>query len=55
MFWGIVAIFFMLYVIFSLSTMKYQLKLISKKLNVEDAEEELKVSNAEIEKELEDD
>ncbi|WML46760.1 hypothetical protein RCG23_14035 [Neobacillus sp. PS3-34] len=56
MFWGIV--FFILniaiifYVIFSLSTIKYQLKLISKHLNVKEEEIE-KLSNEEIEKELE--
>lgn len=41
----------MIYVVFSLSTIKYQLKLISKHLNVED--EEQKVSNDVIEKDLE--
>jgi hypothetical protein len=53
MFWSIVALLFISYVVFSLSTIKYQLKLISKHLNVKEAEKE-KVSNEEIEKELED-
>jgi cell division protein FtsL len=53
MFWSIVAILFISYVVFSLSTIKYQLNLISKHLNVKVAEKE-KVSNGEIEKELED-
>lgn len=54
MFWIIVAILFMLYVIFSLSTIKYQLNQIFKHLNVKDDEIE-EVSNEEIEKELEGD
>ena len=56
MFWiflSIVVILFILYVIYSLSTIKYQLKQISKHLNVNDDEIE-RVSNEEIEKELED-
>lgn len=52
MFLDIVIILFILYVIFSLSTIKYQLKLIMKHLNIKD-EELKKVSNEEIEKELE--
>jgi predicted membrane protein len=54
MFWNIVTILFILYVIYSLSTIKYQLKLISKHLNVKEKESE-KISNEEIEKQLEDD
>lgn len=54
MFWLILAVIFILYVIYSLSTIKYQLKLITKHLNIKDDEIE-KVSNEEIEKELEDD
>jgi hypothetical protein len=53
MLWDIVIILFALYVIYSLSTIKYQLKLITKRLNVKD-EKVQKVSNEEIEKELED-
>jgi hypothetical protein len=58
MIWGIV--FFLLnvalifYVIYSLSAIKYQLKLISKHLDIKDDEEVEKISNEEIEKELED-
>jgi hypothetical protein len=48
----IVLLLFMIYVVFSLSTIKYQLKLISKHLNVKD-EEHQKVSNDVIEKDLE--
>ncbi|WP_047985554.1 hypothetical protein [Ornithinibacillus californiensis] len=57
MIWGIV--FFILnvalifYVIYSLSAIKYQLKLISKYLDIKDDEEVEKISNEEIEKELE--
>lgn len=50
--WSIVSILFILYVVYSLSTIKYQLKQISKHLNIKDDETE-KVSNEEIEKELE--
>ncbi len=46
-------ILFVLYVVYSLSTIKYQLRLISKHLNVKDVEFE-RVSNEVIEKELED-
>ncbi|QOR64897.1 hypothetical protein IM538_13675 [Cytobacillus suaedae] len=53
MLWDIVIILIILYVIYSLSTIKYQLKLITKHLNVKD-EKVQKVSNEEIEKELED-
>lgn len=53
MFLDIVIILIILYVIFSLSTIKCQLKLIMKHLNVKD-EELKKVSNEVIEKELED-
>ncbi|MEO2076634.1 MAG: hypothetical protein ABGX20_14790 [Bacillus sp. (in: firmicutes)] len=48
----IVLLLFMIYVVFSLSTIKYQLKLITKHLNVKD-EEHQKVSNDVIEKDLE--
>lgn len=56
MFWGIV--FFLLniviifYVLYSLSTIKYKLNLILKHLNIKEEEIE-KVSNEDIEKELE--
>ena len=51
----IVVIVFMLYVVFSLSTIKYQLKLISSHLHVKEDESKIpEVSNEEIEKELED-
>lgn len=53
MLWDIVLILIILYVIYSLSTIKYQLKLITKHLNIKD-EKVQKVSNEEIEKELED-
>ncbi|WP_302053227.1 hypothetical protein [Bacillus sp. FJAT-29790] len=36
MFWSIVAVLFILYVVFSLSTIKYQLKQISNHLNIQD-------------------
>jgi hypothetical protein len=49
----ILAILFVLYVVFSLSTIKYQLKLIVKHLGIKE-KEIVKISNAEIEKELED-
>jgi hypothetical protein len=45
---------FVLYVIFSLSTIKYQLKLIVKHLDVKEKEMVI-ISNEEIEKELEED
>jgi cell division protein FtsL len=54
MFWGVVAILFIIYIIYSLSTIKYQLSQISKHLNIKDVEDE-KLSNEEIEKELEED
>lgn len=47
-----IEILFILYVVYSLSTIKYQLKLISKHLNVKEKKPE-KVSNDEIEKDLE--
>jgi hypothetical protein len=53
MLWLILGILFMLYVIYSLSTIKYQLKLIAKHLDVKE-KEEVKISNEEIEKEFED-
>jgi hypothetical protein len=49
----ILGILFVLYVIFSLSTIKYQLNQIKKHLNVKDREQ--LVPNDEIEKELEKD
>jgi uncharacterized protein YoxC len=49
----ILVILFVIYVIFSLSTIKYQLKQIKKHLNVK--EKEPNVPNDEIEKELEKD
>ncbi|MEH7380264.1 hypothetical protein V7138_07265 [Bacillus sp. JJ1533] len=54
MFWYIATTIFVLYVIYSLSTIKYQLRLISKHLNVKE-EQMKKVSNDEIEKQLEED
>jgi hypothetical protein len=51
MIWYIIVILFMLYVVFSLSTIKYQLRRIWKHFNIKDDEIE-KVSNEEIEKEL---
>ncbi|HYK72918.1 MAG TPA: hypothetical protein VEV44_07280 [Pseudoneobacillus sp.] len=54
MFWNILAVIFILYVIYSLSTIKYQLKMISKHLDVKEKEIS-NISNEEIEKELEDD
>ena len=51
----IVVIVFMLYVVFSLSTIKYQLQLISSHLHVKEDEPKIpEVSNEDIEKELED-
>ncbi len=47
-------ILFVLYVLFSLSTIKHQLKMITQHLNIKEIETQ-KVSNAEIEKELEED
>lgn len=52
MVWIVLLLLFMIYVVFSLSTIKYQLKLITKHLNVKD-EEHQKVSNDVIEKDLE--
>ncbi|MCA1031286.1 hypothetical protein LCL95_09640 [Bacillus timonensis] len=49
---SILNLIIILYIVFSLSTIKHQLKLITKHLNVK--EEQEKVSNAEIEKQLED-
>jgi len=49
----ILGIIFVLYVISSLSTIKYQLKLIEKHLDVKE-KENVKLSNVEIEKELDD-
>ncbi len=53
MIWDIVIILIILYVIYSLSTIKYQLKLITKHLKIKE-EEIQKVSDDEIEQELED-
>ncbi|MCF6136601.1 hypothetical protein [Pseudalkalibacillus berkeleyi] len=51
---GIVNLLIVIYVIFSLSTIKHQLNLISKQININ--EEMIQtVSNEEIEKELEED
>ena len=51
----IVVIAFMLYVVYSLSTIKDQIKLISTHLHVKESETKIpEVSNEEIEKELED-
>ena len=49
----VLVVLFMLYVIFSLSTIKYQLKSIVKHLDIKE-KEIVKISNEEIEKELED-
>lgn len=50
--WSIIAIPIIIYVLYKLSTMSKQLDEISKKLNIEE-DNVVKVSNAEIEKELE--
>ncbi|WP_139069998.1 hypothetical protein [Bacillus sp. FJAT-27225] len=52
MFWTIVWILFIVFVLYSLATIQYQLNLIMKHLNVKESKAE-KVSNEEIEKELE--
>ncbi|TRM10872.1 hypothetical protein FH966_03575 [Lentibacillus cibarius] len=49
----IILILFIIYVVFSLITIKYQLKLISDHLNIKDNDDKEKVSNEDIEKELE--
>ena len=49
----VVGIVFMLYVIFSLSTIKYQLKIITEHLGVKEEKKIATISNEEIEKELE--
>ena len=56
MFWQIIAILFILFVMYSLSSINYQLKLISKHMGAKDKEMEViaKVSDEEIEEELED-
>ncbi|WP_342577276.1 hypothetical protein [Psychrobacillus sp. FSL K6-2843] len=54
MLWVILLLLFMVYVIYSLSTIKYQLKLISKHIKVNGKIETVKISNEEIEKILED-
>ncbi|MGE7978359.1 hypothetical protein [Psychrobacillus sp. NPDC093200] len=54
MLWVILLLLFMVYVIYSLSTIKYQLKLISKHIKVNEKIETVKISNEEIEKILED-
>ncbi|MBP2242938.1 hypothetical protein J2Z40_003520 [Cytobacillus eiseniae] len=53
MFWMILGILFMLYVIYSLSDIKYQLKMITKHLDVKE-KDIYKITNEEIEIELED-
>lgn len=53
MYLNLIIIALMVYVIFSLSTIKHQLKLIIKHLNIKDGDIEM-VSNEEIEKVLED-
>ena len=53
MFWSSVAVLFILYVVFSLSTIKYQLKQIQKQLKIKDVGIE-KLSDEQMEKELED-
>ncbi|MUK87902.1 hypothetical protein GMD78_05750 [Ornithinibacillus sp. L9] len=50
----IVLILFNLYIIYSLSTIKYELQLICKHLHILDDEDKEKISNEEIENELED-
>ncbi|MEK3975964.1 hypothetical protein MKZ20_13975 [Psychrobacillus sp. FSL K6-2684] len=54
MLWVILLLLFMVYVIYTLSSIKYQLKLISKHLKVNEKIETVKISNEEIEKILED-
>lgn len=49
----IILILFIIYVTYSLASIRYQLKLISEHLNIKDDEEKETVSNEEIEKELE--
>ncbi|EFV76488.1 hypothetical protein HMPREF1013_03239 [Bacillus sp. 2_A_57_CT2] len=51
--WFLLGILFVIYVIFSLSTIKYQLRLIITHLNIN--EEPSKVPDEEIERELEED
>ncbi|WP_157380219.1 MULTISPECIES: hypothetical protein [Cytobacillus] len=53
MIWFLLGILFVIYVIFSLSTIKYQLRLIITHLNIN--EEPSKVPDEEIERELEED
>lgn len=53
MIWFLLGILFVIYVIFSLSTIKYQLRLINTHLNIN--EEPSKVPDEEIERELEED
>ncbi|MDF2946522.1 MAG: hypothetical protein K0S51_1201 [Bacillales bacterium] len=53
MFWIILGIIFAMYVMYSLSTIKYQLKMIEKHLDIKEKEIN-RISNEEIEKELED-
>lgn len=53
MFWVIINILITLYILSSLSTIKHQLRVISKHLSIKEEEIEI-VSDEEIEKELED-
>ena len=55
MVWNILLVFLALYVIYSRSTIKYQLNLISKYFEIKgEKEEEVQISNEIIEKEIED-
>lgn len=53
MLWIIPVVLFVVYVIYRLSTINHQLKVIAKHLDVKDEESDY-ISNEEIEKELED-
>lgn len=54
MLWIIVVIVFMLYVMYSISTIKYQLKMIAAHLGIEEKDKKIAtISDEEIEKELE--
>lgn len=53
--WIILVMAFVFYVVYSLSTIKDQLKIISEHLNIKEKEPKINnISNEEIEKELED-
>lgn len=55
MLWNILLVLLALYVIYSLSTIKHQLKLITKHLNIKEEKEEIvQIGKEDIEKELED-